>query len=183
MKLGAKIFGALAAVLLVYLLVGLLLPGRWEAEADRLLPASPSRVFPFLNRMDRWVLWNPMPESGSTLVGPREGIGSGLEWDDPQYGKGSVRIVASEKDRRVEYHVEVEGGDLRIHGVLALTSEEGGTRLRWIEEGDFGWNPLLGYAARGMAASQKEAMESSLRTLNGLLAEGSGEGAPEDGPG
>ena len=47
MKLGAKIFGALSGVLILYLVLGLLLPGRWEAEAEAVLPAPPSTVFPF----------------------------------------------------------------------------------------------------------------------------------------
>jgi len=164
-KLGAKIFGALSGALILYLFLGLLLPGTWEAEADTVLPAAPSTVFPYLNRMDRWVLWNPVPESGSGFVGPAEGVGAGLQWDDRQYGEGRVLILLSEADTRVEYEVQVEGGSLRIHGVISLSPEGSGTRLHWIEKGDFGWNPLMGYAARGISASQGEAMRSKLETL------------------
>jgi hypothetical protein len=170
LKLGAKIFGALSAILILYLLLGLLLPGTWEAEVEVVLEASPSRVFPFLNRTDHWILWNPMPESGSSFIGPEEGVGSGLAWEDPQYGFGEFRILASEQDSVVEYEVQVEGGSLEIRGVVTLTTEGAATALRWTEKGDFGRNPLLGYAARGMAGSQAEAMRSHLATLEALLA-------------
>ena len=70
-----------------------------------------------------------------------------------------------------EYEVQVEGGALEIRGVLSLSPEGGGVRLLWSERGDFGWNPLMGYAARGMGASQEEAMRSNLKTLQGLLDE------------
>ncbi len=168
MKLGAKIFGALSGVLILYLLLGLLLPGRWEAEADMVLHAPPSALFPYLNRMDRWVLWNPGPESGSEFVGPVEGVGAGLQWDDRQYGEGRLLILVSEADARVEYEVQVEGGSLTIHGVISLSPEGDGTRLQWTERGDFGWNPLMGYAARGISASQGEAMRWKLETLSRL---------------
>jgi hypothetical protein len=168
-KLGLKIFGALSGVLILFLLLGLLLPGTWEAEADTFLPAPPPTVFPFVNRMDQWVDWNPMPESGSEFLGPAEGVGAGLHWDDPQYGEGRVQILTSEADQRVEYEVSVEGGSLRIHGAFSLSPEEGGTRVHWTERGDFGWNPLMGYAARGMSASQGVAMRSSLETLRTLV--------------
>ena len=169
MSLGAKIFGAVSGLLILFLVLGLLLPGTWEAEADAVLPAPPHLLFPFVNRMDRWVLWNAMPESGTEPLGPEEGVGAGLRWDDPVYGEGSLEILASEKDTLVEYRVLVEGGSLRISGVLALRPEGEGTRLHWVERGDFGWNPLMGYAARGLAESQGEAMRSGLQSLRSLV--------------
>lgn len=169
MRVGAKIFGALAGILLLFLLVGLLLPGTWRAQEEVLLPAPPSSVFPFLNRLSAWDLWTPFPDTGLEGFGPPEGVGAGLRWDDPRYGGGEARIVRSVENAEVGYEVEVDGGALRIHGVLTLEAEGGGTRLQWVEEGDFGWNPLMGYAARGMAESQGEAMRSSLETLRQLL--------------
>jgi hypothetical protein len=179
MRLGAKIFGGLSGILLLFLLVGLLLPGSWQAREEILLPATPSSVFPLVNRLSAWKLWTPFPESGLVPFGPPEGVGAGLRWDDPQYGKGEVRIIGSRKDVEVSYQVVVDSGALTIRGALTLEAEGGGTRLRWVEEGDFGWNPLMGYAARGMAASQGEAMKASLGRLTDLLA---GSGGDSEGP-
>jgi hypothetical protein len=169
LKLGAKIFGILGSFLLLYLLVGFLLPGTWTAQSEALLPAPPSVVFPFLNRMDQWQRWTPMPESGSQPFGPDEGVGAGLRWDDPRYGRGQIQLTESRPDEEVAYVVDVEGGALRINGKLNLVSEGSGTHLEWEEAGDFGWNPMMGYTARGMAASQLEAMRSSLEQLIKLV--------------
>ena len=179
MRLGAKIFGILSGVLILYLALGLLLPSTWEARSEAVLPGLPSEVFPFLNRMDRWVQWNAMPESGTNLFGPEAGVGSGIRWDDPQYGKGQLLIVVSVADSLVEYDVEIEGGALEVHGVLALRQEGMGTQISWVERGDFGWNPLMGYAARGMGTSQAEAMHWNLERLRALLdpADGSSPGS------
>jgi uncharacterized protein YndB with AHSA1/START domain len=169
MKLGAKIFGALGGILLLYLLLGILLPGQWEARVESTLPAPPEQVFPFLNSPEKWALWNAMPDSGLVLTGPSQGAGAGIEWDDPRYGSGRYRIVASHPPNRVDYEVEIEGGALKVSGTLELSASPDGSLLRWLEEGDFGWNPLLGYAARGMASSQGEAMRSSIQTLVQIL--------------
>lgn len=169
MKLGAKIFGALSGLLILYLFLGILLPGRWVAEVDAYLPAAPSSVFPFLNRTDRWIRWNTMPDSNLTMVGPSRGVGAGIRWDDPRYGSGEFEILVSDPPSRVEYQVLIEGGDLAIRGVLELAPEGTGSRLRWTERGDFGWNPLMGYAARGMDETQAEAMRAGLDRLLSLL--------------
>jgi len=171
MKLGARIFGALAGVLILYLLLGVLLPGTWEAQVEVTLPAPPSQVYPFLQSPEEWARWNTLPDSGLTFVGPRQGPGAGMEWDDPRYGSGRYEITAGQPHARVEYEVQVEGGALSIEGTLALTPTREGTHLFWSEKGDFGWNPLLGYAARGMASSQEEAMRSSIRRLLEILEE------------
>jgi hypothetical protein len=170
MKLGAKIFGMLSGLLLLYLLLGLLLPGRWEAEAEAVIQASPEELFPLLNNLEAWARWSPMPESGQETFGSVSGVGAGLRWDDPQYGVGEVRIISSQANAEVGYEVEVEGGALKIQGLLTLEGEERGTRISWRESGDFGWNPLMGFAARGMASSQGDAMRESLTTLGQLVA-------------
>jgi uncharacterized protein YndB with AHSA1/START domain len=185
LRLGAKIFGVLAGILVLYLAVGLLLPGTWEAEEDIRLPFPPAAVFPYLERVDQWRQWTPMPQSGVTELGPEAGPGAGLQWDDPQYGKGRMEILAVQGDTLVEYRVAVEDGTLQIRGSLRLRSRERGSQLVWRETGDFGWNPLLGYAARSMARSQGSAMRSSLERLRSLIEEAHGrprsrEPAPPD---
>ncbi len=169
MKLGAKILGILSGTLLLYLLVGFLLPGTWQAEASRDLAYPPEAVFPHLNRMESWTHWTAMPDSGTTLFGPAEGPGAGLRWDDPRYGSGHARITENRPGRSVEYRVEIQGGALKVRGILSLTPLATGSRIHWVEEGDFGWSPLMGYAARGMASSQNEAMEAGLGRLEELL--------------
>lgn len=172
MKWGAKVFGLLAGALIVYLALGLLLPGTWTAQAEALVSAPPDKVFPYLSSTDRWVLWNVLPSSGLESEGPREGVGAALRWDDPQYGSGRFRIVEIEARSRMAYEVSIEGGTLTVRGSLELSGEGDGTRILWTEEGDFGWNPLLGYAARGMASSQRDAMNASLEKLRSLLNQG-----------
>jgi hypothetical protein len=169
LSIGARIFGTLAGLLILYLLVGLMLPGSWRAEAWAVLPAPPEAVFPFLNRTDQWTLWTHLPASGMEPFGPREGPGAGLRWNDPRYGAGEFRIVGSEPGVQVEYEVAVEKGALRFRGILTLAPDNGATSLQWRELGDFGWNPLMGYAARGMARSQGETMRISLERLEELI--------------
>jgi hypothetical protein len=160
------VFGVLSGILVVILGIGLLLPGTWKAEVEALLPAPPSSVFPLVNHLSSWAKWTPVPETGLEAFGEPAGVGAGVRWDDPRYGAGEVRITGSHANRAVRYEVVVEGGALRIHGSISMEPEGEGTRVRWVEEGDFGWNPLLGFAARGMSSSQSKTMRESLRLLS-----------------
>ena len=169
MKTGAKIFGALSGVLILYLLLGVVLPGTWRAEVEADVPGSPPQIFRFIERPDQWVRWNPLPASGVEFLGPESGPGAGLEWNDPQYGRGRFVILSVDPPNTMEYEVSIEDGRLMIRGRIDLSESGGRTRLQWREDGDFGWNPLMGYAARGMADAQSEAMRASLETLEGLI--------------
>lgn len=171
-RFGAIVFGALAAVLIGIIVVGILLPSEWVVERTATVAAPAPEVFRHLDGARRWEAWTPSPETGFTYFGPDRGEGSGRRWDDPGYGEGEFVIVAAEPPSRLSYRVEVEGGAIRIHGELLLSPvPDGGTRVVWREEGDFGWNPLLGFLAGRMEELQGAQLDASLASLRRLVEE------------
>ena len=168
-KIAGLFLGAVALLFGGLMIVGLLLPGGWEAERNIEIGASPEEVFPFLNSAARWEEWTPSPESGVELFGPAEGPGSGRGWDDPGYGQGEFVIAASRLPSEITYEVQVEDGAILIRGRIELEGATGGTRIRWREEGDFGWNPLLGYLAGRMSELQGAQLDASLGSLKELI--------------
>jgi hypothetical protein len=169
-RIATWVMGSFAALAIGFLAVGFLLPSTWTAEATIEVTAPPEAVFPFLDSAEGWGRWTPSAEEGVESFGPEQGVGSGRRWDDPGYGAGAFQITAIEGVREVRYAVEVEGGAIRIDGILTLEplGSEGGlpvTRIHWIENGDFGWNPLLGYMAGRMRELQGEQLQASLETL------------------
>jgi hypothetical protein len=185
MRTVAKILGAVAALLILFLLVGLVLPGSWTAEESVVIDAPPAEVFPWVNSVSRWEAWtNPWPEGQSK--GPDEGVGAVRSWNDPVFGTGSFTITRSEPPRTVGYEVLVEGS-MRWEGRLELAALPragadaaapagglgGRTRVTWSESGDFGRNPLMGYMARMMRTSQGEELARGLDRLRELVEGGS----------
>ncbi len=193
LRIGAWAMGLLALLSLAVLAVGFFLPSTWIAEAEIHIDAPTDAVHPLVHRADGWLAWTPGPETGVQTFGPDSGVGSGYRWDDPGYGKGEFTLTrdtvtgtaltgatstgtastgtaltgetGSGAIREVGYEVEVEGGSIRIQGFLTLVPEGTGTRVTWREEGDFGWNPLLGYLSGRMAELQGEQLLQSLGTL------------------
>lgn len=162
---GTRILGGGAAVLVLFLAVGFLLPGTWSAERSAVLSVPPSAIFPLLDSPEGWRGWTPWPEEGLVAEGPPRGPGSRLRWSSRDLGDGFFQIVDARPDASVTYHVEVQGGAMRTEGRIDLEEVAGGTRVTWREEGDFGWNPLMGYWARLMDRAQEAEMEKGLVRL------------------
>jgi hypothetical protein len=170
-KILGLVFGAIGFLFGGFMLVGILLPGGWQAERTAEIAAPPEVLFSYMNGAGRWEEWTPTLESGSVRFGPAEGPGSGRRWNDPTYGTGEFVITSSEAPREVGYEVRVEDGAIRIIGRVELEPTTSGTRLTWREEGDFGWNPILGYMAARMDELQGAQMDASLASLR-QVAEG-----------
>lgn len=165
----AGVFGILAAVGLLFLVIGLVLPGRWEAQRSVHIDAEPADVFTYVDSLALWDEWTVWSEVESELSGPGRGTGARRSWDDPRYGRGVFELTDSSPGTAVRYRVEVEEGALTVDGVLELAPEDGGTAVHWTERGDFGRNPLLGYVARTMGRSQGAELERSLERLKAIL--------------
>ncbi len=159
-----RVFGLIGASLTGFLLIGFWLPNTWSAESTVEIPVVPEAVFLLLNDLSRWEEWTPWGDIESEVTAPAFGIDARRTWDDEQMGSGSVTITESRRPHLIRYHVEMEG-NTQINGKLELVAVTDGSLVTWQENGDFGWNPLMGYVARGMAESQGEQLTASLTRL------------------
>ncbi|MEZ4414439.1 MAG: SRPBCC family protein [Gemmatimonadota bacterium] len=164
LRLAWAVVGGLALAGTAFLVIGLLLPRRWEVQRSRALAATPEQVFPFVSDLDEWPRWMPWDDlDGMGATDPQV-----RTWDDPRIGQGALRLTEVHPDTVVRYEVEVEGG-LSTAGSLRLQATPDGSVLTWSETGEFGRNPLLGYVALGMDRLQGAEMEKSLDRLAQLL--------------
>ena len=163
-----KVFGLIGGVLVAFMAVGFLLPGRWSAEVSIDLETGPESVFPLLADLGRWDEWTQWSEVESTLTDPSSGVGAVRSWDDERYGSGSVTIVESRPFELVRYRVRIGEGS-EVVGTLSLERSPTGSVVTWREEGDFGRNPLMGYVARTMSNAQGQQLSESLFRLEGAV--------------
>lgn len=161
----ARIFGGIALLLLTLIGIGILLPGEWSAEATTRVGARPDSVYAVVAQVRSWPEWMPWPESGARFTGPSAGPGAEFHWDDEMYGTGSFSIEAAEPGRFLEYRVSVEDDAVVVRGRIELRPADGGTSIRWIEEGDAGWNPLVGFAALTQSDEQAAQLQETLDRL------------------
>ncbi len=160
-----KVLTVAIGLLVLGMVAGMVMGGKWQVERSVSVAVPPSAVFPWIDDARRWDEWAPLGDVKTTFSGPERGVGATRSWDDPNFGDGVFRIVETDPDQAVRYHVEVQKGSLVTDGVIELAPEGTGTRVTWREAGDFGHNPLMGYTARSMDRMQGPQMENSLKRL------------------
>ena len=180
-SLGTKILASGAAILSAFLLIGFLLPSSWESETTVYVAAPADIVFQFLDSPEGWQAWTPWPESGVERSGPERGIGATLSWDDQELGTGSFTIQGLQEYSMVQYQVEVGGGTMRASGIITLIPENEGVKITWLEEGDLGRNPLMGYWALSMSRAQSDELVKGIERLSNLALAGAA-GPDQSGP-
>jgi len=171
-SLGTRILASGALLLSAFLLIGFLLPSSWESETTGYVAAPADIVFQFLDSPEGWQAWTPWPESGVERSGPKRGIGATLSWDDQEVGTGSFTIQSLEENSMVTYGVEIGDGAMLVSGIITLRPESEGVRITWLEEGDLGRNPLMGYWALSMSRAQSDELVKGIERLRELALAG-----------
>lgn len=160
---------AIALLLLSFMIVGVVLPGEWIAEASLEVPTSPDEAYPLIADLRRWDEWTSWGDVESTFEGSARGAGATRSWSTEDFGSGRIEITAASDPFGISYLVDVDSGALQVRGRIDLEVTAAGTMIRWKEAGDFGWNPLMGYQARFMARAQGAQLHESLERLAAVL--------------
>ena len=148
MKVLKRIFFVLVALVLIFVIVGFVLPKQRHVERSIFIDAPPSVVFSQVNGFRNFNDWSPfvavMPEAEYAYEGPDFGVGSKISWSvtGPRPETGSQTIVASTPYDRVDIELDL-GPQGTAQAAYLLLPENNGTNLTWAFDTDFGLN-LLG---------------------------------------
>ena len=143
MKFLKKVVIVLVVVVAVILVIGFLLPRTRHVERSVAIDAPPCVVFALVNGFQNFNDWSPFvavePDATYTFEGPDFGVGATMAWDvaGPKPESGSQTIVASTPYERVD--IELDMARLgSSQSAFLLQGENGGTRLTWAFDTDFG---------------------------------------------
>ena len=141
-------FGLLFLLMVV---VGVFMPRRWEARAERTLAVAPERLQAILEDPVRWGAWMPWSkEKDPSLVisyaGPLRGKGAQLTFAGDLLGSGSLTIVETRPLGGIDYELRFQGVEQGTRGSLQLTPQGAGagatSQLVWIDGGELGFDPI-----------------------------------------
>lgn len=142
-----KIIGISCIALFLIVVVGSqFLPGEYRVERSVAIGAKPEAIFPLLASLKTWPQWTAWskeeyPQMVWTFSGPESGVGATSEWNDPKTN-GRMTITRVSINAGVWYDLSMENDQFQAHGALMLDRAAAGTKVRWVDEGDLGRNPL-----------------------------------------
>jgi hypothetical protein len=150
MKILKRIVLAFVGLVVLFLLVGLILPSKYHVQRAVVVQAKPETIFPWINNLKKWPEWSAWTkEKDATLnytyEGPEEGAGAISRWEGKKMGEGMMRIIESGTNTGAKYDLSFEHGRYRSIAVITFEPQGESTRVIWNNDGDLGGNPISRY--------------------------------------
>jgi len=169
MKILRKIVLVVLLLPIVLLLVAFFLPSRYRVERDEVIKAPSEAIYPWLAQLRKWPEWTVWNTNyDATLAfnysGQAEGVGAEMSWT-AKSGKGSLKLTAADVKTGVKYELNFEEGKFVCSGAVAMAAAEGGTRVTFSNEGEFGKNPVRRYFGLFMDKKMGGMFEKNLHDL------------------
>ncbi|MCB9888618.1 MAG: SRPBCC family protein [Planctomycetes bacterium] len=140
-----KLLIGFVALVLLYVVGGLLMPSRWDVVRTRTISASGAKVYEAIATLSKWDLWSVWnrrrdPKCQMRYEGPATGKGARWLWkSDGELGEGSLTISESVPDRSIRYELSlVAPFAMQMQGDVQLRPTDGGTEVVWRSTGDVG---------------------------------------------
>lgn len=130
------VFYSVAALIGLFLLVGVFLPTTAHVERSIATSASPATVYGIVSSFRRFNEWSPWfeldPQAKYTFEGPDSGVGAKLSWvgDPSRVGAGSQEITAVDPGRSVTTRLDF-GAEGQATAMLGIEPDGSGSRITW----------------------------------------------------
>jgi hypothetical protein len=145
-----KILIALASLVALVLVVGLVLPSKFRVERSTTINAPAEAVYAHVANLRRWRDWSPWntgkyPGTQWVFGGTEVGVGAVHSWSGTDVGNGTLSLTEADPKTGVAYDMALEQGRYVIHGRISFAPADQGTQVTWVDEGNIGGNPLKHY--------------------------------------
>lgn len=172
-----KILIGVAAVIVLLVLAGFLMPGQVHVERSVTVDAAPAKVFPHLCDFEATQKWSPWATRDENIKNTYTGTPCTVDhkntWlsDHPQVGNGSQTITAIEQDKRIATALDF-GDNGGANAELILTPEGEGTKVTWGFDMDAGMNPFARWMGLFMDSLIGPDYEKGLANLKSQVEKG-----------
>jgi hypothetical protein len=174
-----EILIALAIVVALFLVVGLLLPSSRHLQEDVETNRRMSIVYDTISSMRRFDDWNVLPlqdpQMRTQLTGPETGVGAAFEYqsNERKLGTGKWEIVDAVPGKSVTYRLEnpQRGGNKTMTYTLQPTGRNNrNVKITSTYNVDYGYDILGRYQGLYVPRNVGDGMKMSLSRLSNMLA-------------
>jgi hypothetical protein len=152
---------------------GILLPDDVTSQRSIVVPADAAVLHAYVSTLSSWPEWTPWstrtdPTATFQFSGARSGAGAKWSWKGEKMDEGQMEIVESDPARGIRYHLTMTGG-LTVNGSVSYASQDGGTKVSWMDKCSLGMGPLGGWMKVLLGGMiEKEMGSNQEKALSGL---------------
>jgi effector-binding domain-containing protein len=165
-----KVVGVIVLLLIVlFFLIGLLLPSKLHMEDSIVIKQPASLIFKQVNNYKNWEAWSPWRETDPAMeivyTGPAFGVNSSYSWTSKTHGDGTLTITESIPYKKVSNELKfMEGpGTSKTDFVFEETPE--GTKVTWSLDIPHLAYPVERYFGLMMPGMMKEFFRNGLENM------------------
>lgn len=136
-----KIFGVLAALIGVIVVLALMQPDRFSVRRTIEIKAPPEKIFPFVNDFAQWKTWSPWenkdPAMKRSMSPATSGKGATYAWEgNKDVGQGKMEIVESTPPSKLGVKLDFTA-PFEAHNEVMFAFEPKGasTQVTWSMQG------------------------------------------------
>jgi hypothetical protein len=171
-----NILKLLAGTIVILTLAGFLLPSEIKSSHTVTLQSKAEDVFFHINDLQEWIAWMPFnyPEPIAeaperSYSDPSSGKGAYFSWQhsNPLVGSGTIRILESIPNSRIEYVIQKDDFNA-IFGEVDLVEDRLGTHITWTTTSTIRnpWGRYMSFFIKGWMLRE---IKESIRNLNRYL--------------
>ena len=139
------ILGAVAVVIIGVLIAAAMRPDDFRIERSTTIKAAPEKVYPLINDLHKFNLWNPFnkmePDAKGTYSGADSGKSAAYAWEGKRMGSGRMEIIDTAAPRLVVLKLDFLK-PFQAHNTAEFTivPKPEGTSVTWAM---FGKSPFI----------------------------------------
>lgn len=174
MKIVKYILIISASILGIIIVGGLLLPSQYEIERSIIIKGSIEYIENNIIDLRKWDEWSFMSSKKDTslkMYYQQNNIGpySSAKWKSKYMGEGIFRIYEYKPKAIINYEMIIKDNDHKINGTFIIDSTENGVRIKWLDYGELGYNPLERIFGLFMGNYLGQDQENSLKELKKII--------------
>jgi len=106
-----KLLIGIAVIIIVFVVIVATRPSEYSVTRSVAIAAPPDAVFPHVNELKKWAVWNPWEKIDPTMKlayeGPGSGVGASYSWiGNREVGEGRMTITESRPGELVRLKLE-----------------------------------------------------------------------------
>jgi hypothetical protein len=159
---------------MIIVLVGLVLPSKWQVQRSQIINAAPAQIYPYISNFKTgWGQWSTFdyedPNIQYTYSGPAAGKGASRSWYSQKMGNGVQTITKADAKSGIEFELRMIPNSFSMTGEIKLEQLRNGTKVTWTDRGDVGSNIFFKYMGLMMDKAMGKTFEESLKNLQKLV--------------